>query len=91
MKDQKRETMADLNKRMRRIEGQARGIQRMIDEKQDCKAILIQLAAMREAITKVGMKAIGCHLAERLDEALQAGCDGRAAIDEAVEYLVKFP
>ncbi len=90
MKNQNREVMDDLIKRMRRIEGQARGIQRMIEEQQDCEAILIQLTAVREAINKVGMKAIGCHLGNRLGEELASGNDGREAIEEAVEYLMKF-
>ena len=40
----------DLIKRLRRIEGQARGIQKMIDEERDCREILQQLAAIRSAV-----------------------------------------
>ncbi|NPV26595.1 MAG: metal-sensing transcriptional repressor [Firmicutes bacterium] len=44
---------------MRKIEGQARGVQRMMEENQDCGAILVQLSAMKAAINRVAMKAVG--------------------------------
>jgi len=40
---------ADLLRRMRRIEGQARGVARMIEEDRDCREVLQQLAAVRSA------------------------------------------
>lgn len=41
-------------RRLRRIEGQVRGIQKMIDDGRDCESIIIQLAAVRSAIEGVG-------------------------------------
>jgi len=41
-------------KRLRRIEGQVRGLQRMITEERDCESIITQLAAVRSAIDSVG-------------------------------------
>jgi len=43
-----------LLKRLKRIEGQVRGIQKMIDEDRDCPSIMIQLAAVRSGIEGVG-------------------------------------
>jgi len=43
-----------LIKRLRRIEGQVRGIQKMIESERDCESILTQLAAARSAIEGVG-------------------------------------
>ena len=43
-----------LVKRLKRIEGQVRGIQRMIEEGRDCESILMQLAAIRKAVDGVG-------------------------------------
>ena len=43
-----------LLKRLKRIEGQVRGIQRMIEEGRDCESIITQLAAIRSAIEGVG-------------------------------------
>ena len=42
-------------RRLRRIEGQVRGLQRMIDEGKECEAVLMQLSAVRAALDRVGM------------------------------------
>lgn len=44
----------DLIKRLRRIEGQIKGIERMVEKDEPCNDVLIQIAAARAAITKVG-------------------------------------
>ncbi len=43
-----------LIKRLKRIEGQVRGLQKMIDNGRDCESVLTQLAAVRSAIESVG-------------------------------------
>jgi len=43
-----------LIRRLKRIEGQVRGIQKMIDESRDCESVITQLAAVRSAIEGVG-------------------------------------
>lgn len=50
MKIQTPETKEDLQKRLRRIEGQIRGIQRMLDEDRDCREIVQQLSASQAAL-----------------------------------------
>ena len=50
MKVQSDSIKADLQKRLRRIEGQVRGVQRMLDEDRDCHEIVQQLAAIRSAV-----------------------------------------
>jgi len=47
-------TKEDMLKRLRRIEGQVKGIQRMIEKDQCCNDVLVQIAAVRAAINKVG-------------------------------------
>lgn len=47
-------TKEDLIKRLRRIEGQVKGIEKMIENNADCRDILVQVAAVKAAITKVG-------------------------------------
>ncbi|GAB4462550.1 MAG: hypothetical protein Kow00120_29330 [Anaerolineae bacterium] len=49
------EVTKELIARLRRIEGQARGVQRMIEEKRDCKQIMAQLTAMRNATFQAGL------------------------------------
>jgi len=48
------ESKEDILKRLRRIEGQVRGIQKMIDEDKNCVDTLTQVSAVRAAINKVG-------------------------------------
>lgn len=51
---------------MRRIEGQARGVQAMLERQEDCKAILTQIAAMSGALDKVSRVVAACGLADTL-------------------------
>lgn len=53
-------------RRLRRVEGQIRGLQRMVEEGQDCEAILTQLMAARAALDKAGLFIVEHHLAECL-------------------------
>lgn len=52
----------DIIVRLRRIEGQARGLQRMIEEKRECDDVVTQLAALKAAVNKVCMLFIGKHI-----------------------------
>jgi CsoR family transcriptional regulator, copper-sensing transcriptional repressor len=54
MSKQSPETKEDILKRLRRIEGQVKGIQKMIDEDKHCIDILTQISAARAAINRVG-------------------------------------
>ncbi len=80
----------DLMRRMKRIEGQARGIQRMLEEGEDCEAILIQLGAMKAAINRVGMKAVACNLGHRVVEAIKTGNSTEDAVEDAIEHFLKL-
>jgi DNA-binding FrmR family transcriptional regulator len=74
--DQKQQVQA----RLRRIEGQVRGLQRMIDEDTYCIDVLTQVAAVTKALQGVGL-----HL---LDEHLQHCVAGAAADGERTTELV---
>lgn len=54
MSKQNPETKEDILKRLRRIEGQVKGIQKMIDDEKHCIDILTQISAARAAINRVG-------------------------------------
>ncbi len=75
--DQKPQVLA----RLRRIEGQVRGLQRMIDDDTYCIDVLTQVAAVTKALQGVGL-----HL---LDEHLQHCVAGAAADGEQTDALVK--
>lgn len=64
----------ELQKRLRRIEGQVRGVARMVDEDRDCREIVQQLAAIRAAAHQVGLlvtRAYACQcMSEPADQAI---------------------
>ncbi len=63
------ESTPDIMNRLRRLEGQVRGIQRLVDEGAECKAVMTQLAAVRAAIDRVGFKLIAAGLREAESDA----------------------
>lgn len=63
------EVNADVLTRLRRVEGQIRGLQRMIEEGDQCRDIVTQLAAARGALDRIGFKLMSSALAARTDEA----------------------
>ena len=62
-------------KRLRRIEGQARGLQRMVDEEQYCIDILTQVSAMTKALQSVALGLLDEHMAHCVMDAVREGGD----------------
>ena len=54
----------EITARLRRVEGQIRGLQRMVNEERDCETILIQLMAARSALDKVGLLIVSNYIDE---------------------------
>lgn len=52
--EKKKDSKKDIQVRLRRIEGQVKGIERMMESEACCKDVLVQVAAVRAAINKVG-------------------------------------
>lgn len=79
----------DLKNRLKRLEGQVRGVIRMMEEEQHCKDIVSQLSAVRSATDR----AIGYIVAKNLEscilEAQEEGRDAEDAIQEAVNMMIK--
>lgn len=90
IKEQSLPLYEDLMRRLKRIEGQARGIQRMLDEGQECEQVLIQLGAMKAAINRVGMKAAACNMGFQISEAMKRGDDPSDAVDDVIEQFIKL-
>ena len=63
----------DYLKRLRRIEGQARGLQRMVEEEQYCIDILTQVSAMTKALQAVSLGLLDEHLHHCVVDAVAAG------------------
>lgn len=56
------EISSDVITRLRRLEGQIRGLQRMIDEQAECRDVVTQLAAAKSALDRVGFKLMAAAL-----------------------------
>lgn len=75
--------------RLKRAEGQLRGIQKMIEEEKDCRDVITQLSAVRSSVDKI----MGIIVAENLKQCLENPVSDSKIqaekIDQAVEMIVK--
>jgi DNA-binding FrmR family transcriptional regulator len=77
--------------RLRRIEGQVRGIQRMVEEDRYCIDVLTQVSAVKSALESVALLLLNDHVDHCVADAIRAG-DGAEKVKEltqAVERLVR--
>lgn len=82
------EARRDLGDRLGKVEGQIRGIGRMIEGQKPAKEVLQQLASVRSAVKGVTKAVLRAYLENRAAEAVTSG--DQDAIDELLETLVKF-
>ena len=82
------EDKKDLLLRLRRIEGQIRGLQRMIEEDKYCVDILTQINASRGALKKVAMKVLNRHINGCVSSGLKN--EDEELIDELMDVISKF-
>jgi CsoR family transcriptional regulator, copper-sensing transcriptional repressor len=77
-------------KRLRRIEGQVRGIQKMVDEERYCADVLTQISSVHEALRAVARELMRNHLKHCATNAIRSG-DGEAEAmyDELVDLMYK--
>lgn len=75
--------------RLKRIEGQVRGIQKMVEEDRYCVDILIQLSAIEAALKKVGFSVTERHMKHCVTHAIQNN-EGDIAIEELMDVLKQF-
>ncbi len=85
----KKPTAESCGKRLRRIEGQVRGIARMIDEDRYCIDILTQVQAVRAALKRVEDEILQDHVEHCVEHAIASGdrSEQRTKITELVEVL----
>jgi DNA-binding FrmR family transcriptional regulator len=77
--------------RLRRIEGQVRGVQKMIDEDRYCIDVLTQVNATRAALESVALQLLADHTEHCVIEAIRSGGGAEKVreLNEAVERLVR--
>ncbi|WP_177183330.1 metal-sensing transcriptional repressor [Lentibacillus persicus] len=78
-----------LENRLKRIEGQVRGIQKMVEEDRYCVDILVQISAINAALKKVGFSIGERHMKHCVSDAVQSG-NGDEAIEELMEIMKQF-
>ncbi|TVY00987.1 metal-sensitive transcriptional regulator [Paenibacillus cremeus] len=79
----------DVKKRLKRIEGQVRGVLKMMEEEQDCKDVVSQLSAVRSAADKAIAYIVAVNLEHCILEEKEAGRDTSKVVKQAMELLVK--
>ncbi|GIO09779.1 hypothetical protein J31TS6_58070 [Brevibacillus reuszeri] len=79
----------DIKRRLKRIQGQIGGVLRMIDEQKNCKEVVAQLSAVRNASDRAIAQIVAENLQRCLLEEQEAGRDTGKMVKEAVELLVK--
>ncbi|TCO17229.1 DNA-binding FrmR family transcriptional regulator [Kribbella steppae] len=78
-------------RRLRRIEGQSRGLQRMVEEEKYCIDILTQISAMTKALESVALGLLEDHLAHCVvDAAAAGGPEADRKIKEASEAIARL-
>lgn len=77
-------------KRLRRVEGQVRGLQKMVEEDRYCADIMTQISSVHEALRSVGRELMRNHLKHCATAAIKAGPDqAEPMYDELVDLLYK--
>ncbi|TVR52659.1 MAG: transcriptional regulator [Gemmatimonadales bacterium] len=78
-------------KRLRRIEGQVRGIQRMVEQERYCPDILVQIASIQEALRGVSREVMRNHLRHCAAEAAKEGGDAAEAMQgELLDLMYRY-
>jgi CsoR family transcriptional regulator, copper-sensing transcriptional repressor len=82
---------ATLRKRLGRIEGQVRGISKMVEDKRYCIDIITQISAVRAALRRVEEEILKDHVAHCVEHAIQSGNakDQRQKVAELMEVLAR--
>lgn len=79
----------DVLKRLRRIEGQIKGIHRMIESDQCCNDVLVQVAAVKAAMNKVGGIILENYSKECIRKAMDQESDD-AKIENLINTIIKY-
>ena len=81
------EVIAELRTRLRRIEGQVRGIQAMLDDGRECRDVVTQIAAATKALEQVGFRMLASGLASCLENPKKSAAEGYSLADVEKLFL----
>jgi|CZCA01.1.fsa_nt_gi DNA-binding FrmR family transcriptional regulator len=85
-----KDSRQDIKARLRRIEGQVRGIYRMVDEERECMDIMVQLTAVKAAVSRVGVLVLSNYLANCLGDDLVRDESVQENLEKFSELLRKW-
>ncbi|MBB6453145.1 DNA-binding FrmR family transcriptional regulator [Salirhabdus euzebyi] len=80
---------AQVKNRVKRIEGQIRGVLRMMEEEKECRDVVTQLSAIRSALDRTAALIVSSNLEKCIRESNENGESSEELIKEAVNLLVK--
>jgi DNA-binding FrmR family transcriptional regulator len=83
---------ADMLLRLRRAEGQIRGVQKMVEEERYCPEVLVQMSAIHESLRAVERLLLGNHLQHCATEAIRSGDrkQAQATYEELTELFYRY-
>ncbi len=77
----------DILNRLKRAEGQLRGVQRMIDEGEPCLKVAQQLSAVRKALDSTFVRMTVCYIEQELDSRMDGGPTEKVKLDSMMEEM----
>ncbi len=80
----------EIGRRLRRIEGQARGIQKMLEEGRDCEEMLTQTMAIRSAVDQVGARLMEYHVDRCLLDGFDCQPEQMSRLRESMRLWTRF-
>jgi len=88
--DAMREEHDALIARLRRVEGQIRGVQRLLDEGASCEAVAHQLFAAKSALEKVGVRLLAVNMRSCLARELAGDTKARRSLDRITDAFARL-
>jgi DNA-binding FrmR family transcriptional regulator len=79
----------DMKNRLKRVEGQVRGVLKMMEEEKQCRDIVSQMSAIRNAVDRAMAHIVATNLEQCIREEQAAGRDTGEMVKEAITLLVK--
>lgn len=92
LSDESKKSKESITKRLNRIEGQVKGIQKMVEEDRYCVDVLVQIAAIRSAIDKVGSIILENHVRGCVANSIKNNKEEQTdvMVDELMDTILKF-
>ncbi|ADC50741.1 hypothetical protein BpOF4_13450 [Alkalihalophilus pseudofirmus OF4] len=79
----------DMKNRLKRIEGQVRGILRLMEEEKDCKNVITQMSAVKSATDRAMAYIIAKNMQQCIIDEVEKGEQADQVVEEAIQLLVK--